>query len=117
MENKSYTKQKTGHVQNGQADIGLISVIMAAYNAEQTIAQAIKSVLMQTYKNLELIIVDDCSTDIPFRLFPLSKMNESALFVMRKIQAFLIRASVRQKTPMVAGSQFSTAMMPGQIRN
>ena len=63
MENKSYTKQKTGHVQNGQADIGLISVIMAAYNAEQTIAQAIKSVLMQTYKNLELIIVDDCSTD------------------------------------------------------
>ena len=50
-------------MQNGQADIGLISVIMAAYNAEQTIAQAIKSVLMQTYKNLELIIVDDCSTD------------------------------------------------------
>lgn len=50
-------------MQNGNLDIGLISVIMAAYNADKTIAQAIESVLAQTYKNFELIIVDDCSTD------------------------------------------------------
>lgn len=44
-------------------NIGLISVIMAAYNAENTISQAISSVLAQTYRELELIVVNDCSTD------------------------------------------------------
>ena len=38
---------------------GLISVIMAAYNAEKTIAQAIDSVLNQTFPNFEILIIDD----------------------------------------------------------
>ena len=40
-----------------------ISVIMPAYNCEKFIAKAINSVLTQTYSNIELIIVDDASTD------------------------------------------------------
>lgn len=42
---------------------GLISIIMAAYNAEKTIEQAIESVLHQTYPDFELLVVDDYSTD------------------------------------------------------
>lgn len=42
---------------------GLISIIMAAYNAEKTIEVAIQSVINQTYKNWELIVVNDCSQD------------------------------------------------------
>ena len=41
----------------------LVSVCMNAYNASKTIAQSLESVLNQTYKNLQIIIVDDCSTD------------------------------------------------------
>lgn len=44
-------------------DAGMVSIIMPAYNAEQTLAQAVSSVLSQTYQNFELIIIDDCSTD------------------------------------------------------
>jgi teichuronic acid biosynthesis glycosyltransferase TuaG len=40
-----------------------ISIIMAAYNAEATISDAIQSVINQTYNNWELFVVDDCSTD------------------------------------------------------
>ena len=42
---------------------GLISIIMAAYNAEKTIEGAINSVLGQTYTNFELLVVNDCSKD------------------------------------------------------
>ncbi len=41
----------------------LVSVLMTAYNREQYIAAAITSVLASTYKNFEIIIVDDRSTD------------------------------------------------------
>lgn len=41
----------------------LVSVVMPAYNAERYIGEAISSVLSQTYKNWELLILDDCSSD------------------------------------------------------
>lgn len=41
----------------------LITVIIPLYNAEKYIAQALESVFAQTYKEFELIVVDDGSTD------------------------------------------------------
>lgn len=41
----------------------LVSILMTAYNREQYIGEAIESVLASTYRNFELIIVDDASTD------------------------------------------------------
>lgn len=42
---------------------GLVSIIMPSYNTSDYIGEAINSVLNQTYKNWELIIIDDNSTD------------------------------------------------------
>lgn len=46
----------------------LVSVVMTAYNAERTIEASVKSLLTQAYPNLEVIVVDDASTDGTFRL-------------------------------------------------
>lgn len=44
-------------------DYPLISVIIPAYNSEKTIGTALESMMKQTYHNLEIIVVDDQSTD------------------------------------------------------
>ncbi|MFW5704359.1 MAG: glycosyltransferase family 2 protein [Nanoarchaeota archaeon] len=41
----------------------LVSVIMPNYNNEKYLPEAIESILNQTYKNFEFIIIDDCSRD------------------------------------------------------
>lgn len=41
----------------------LVSVIMPAYNAERYLNEAVESILCQTFRDFELIVIDDCSTD------------------------------------------------------
>ncbi|MBP3597206.1 MAG: glycosyltransferase family 2 protein [Clostridia bacterium] len=46
----------------------LISIILPAYNSEKTIEVAINSVMAQTYKNFELLIIDNGSKDNTFEI-------------------------------------------------
>jgi glycosyltransferase involved in cell wall biosynthesis len=46
----------------------LVSIILPLYNKENTIINSIKSLIYQTYKNIEIIVVDDCSTDSSIEL-------------------------------------------------
>jgi alpha-1,3-rhamnosyltransferase len=41
----------------------LVSVIIPAYNHEMYIEEALQSVINQTYKNIQFIVIDDGSTD------------------------------------------------------
>ena len=41
----------------------LISIIMPAYNVEKYISDSINSVILQSFRDWELLVVDDCSTD------------------------------------------------------
>ncbi len=40
-----------------------VSVLMPVYNVEKYVAQAVESILNQTYRDFELIVLDDCSPD------------------------------------------------------
>lgn len=46
----------------------LISVIIPVYNVEEYLGQCLDSIINQTYKNLEIIIVDDWSTDNSWKI-------------------------------------------------
>ena len=46
----------------------LISVLIPTYNVEKYVSEAIESICNQTYINLEIIVVDDCSTDSTFKI-------------------------------------------------
>ncbi|WP_036150943.1 glycosyltransferase [Maribacter forsetii] len=41
----------------------MISVIMSVYNAEKYLSESIESILQQTYRHFEFIIINDCSSD------------------------------------------------------
>lgn len=60
---------------------GLVSIIMPSYNTADYIAQSVQSVLNQTYKNWELIIVDDCSTDNTDQV--LSKFKDERIHILK----------------------------------
>lgn len=46
----------------------LVSVIMPVYNGEKYLSQALNSICNQTYNNLEIIVIDDGSTDSSYEI-------------------------------------------------
>src|SRR5580698_4535990 len=44
-------------------DSPLVSIALCTYNGEKFLAAQLDTLIAQTYKNLEVIAVDDCSTD------------------------------------------------------
>ena len=59
----------------------LVSVVISTYNEEKYILDSINSILQQTYENIEIIIVDDASTDNTVRLIQGIKNNKIRLYV------------------------------------
>lgn len=64
----------------------LISVVMAAYNAEAYIGEAISSAMKQTFSNWELIVVDDCSFDRTVEIVNQFAQKDSRIKVYQNAQ-------------------------------
>jgi len=61
----------------------LVSVVMCTYNGEKFLQQQVDSILAQTYRNFELLIVDDASTDNTVQLLEeYSKKDERIRYVI-----------------------------------
>lgn len=60
------------------------SIIIPVYNRERIIVRAIESVISQTFRDWELLIVDDCSTDNTF--FKISSIKDPRIRVMKLLK-------------------------------
>lgn len=92
-------------------DPALISVVMPCYNAAPYVEEAIGSVLEQSYPHVELIVVDDGSTEILQRLA--STHPERTPSSTRAVPAPLSRAIRPSATPTAITSHFSMPITPG----
>lgn len=62
----------------------LVSVIIAAYNCDKYINQCIDSLLNQSFKNFEIIVVDDGSTDRTYSILNEYKTKNKNLYIYRQ---------------------------------
>lgn len=62
----------------------LVSVIIPVYNVENNISYCIESVLRQTYKNLEILIIDDSSTDNSYNICKKYANNDNRIKVIHQ---------------------------------
>ena len=63
-----------------------VSVIMSVYNDQSNVSSSIKSILDQTFKNFEFLILDDNSTDSTFEKIKKFEEQDDRIKVFRNIE-------------------------------
>lgn len=74
---------KKNNLVEGRDNTPLVSVVMPVYNAEKYVRSAIESVIQQSYKQIELIIVDDVSTDNSWKIIQMYEKHFSCIRAIR----------------------------------
>lgn len=82
----------------------LVSVIIPSYNYEQFVEEAILSVVNQTYKNIELIVIDDGSTDGSVTLINKLKEKYDFTFIYRENKG--LASTLNEGIALVSGEFF-----------
>lgn len=99
----------------------LISVIMPVFNASKWLAEAIESVLGQTFGDFELIIVDDGSTDSSPDLMEEYRRTDNRIRIERNLRNYgrsysMNRGMELAKTDLLARMDADDACLPNRLR-
>lgn len=81
----------------------LISVIIPVFNVEKFVEEAILSICNQTYKNLEIIVIDDCSTDNTFFLIEQIAKKDKRIKLYRNEYNLKLVATLNKALQYVTG--------------
>ena len=70
----------------------LITVIIPVYNVDKYVAEAVLSICNQTYKKLQIIVVDDCSTDDTYNIVKeIAKKDSRILLLRNKVNSKIVK--------------------------
>src|SRR3981081_1852732 len=75
----------------------LVSVLIPAFNAEETVADTLRSVRAQSYRNLEIIVVDDGSRDNTARIVSQFESEDSRIRLIEQANSGV--AAARNAAP------------------
>jgi len=96
-----------------------ISVIMSVYNGERFLAEAMDSILRQSFTNFELIIVDDGSTDGTSKILSEYAQQDTRVVVMhhanRGVPASANRAIAASRAQLIARMDSDDRMLPDRL--
>lgn len=80
-----------------------VSVIMGAYNEEETIEKCIESIIAQTYENWEFIICDDCSNDRTNEIVSSYVKKDSRIILIKNQKNMRLAASLNNCLKIASG--------------
>lgn len=78
-----------------------VSVVMSVYNGEKFLQKAIDSILTQTYRDFEFIIIDDCSLDKSIEI--INSYNDTRIRLIRNEQNMRLPASLNKGIRLATG--------------
>jgi len=101
-------------------NIPLVSILISTYNAEDSILNAIRSIQNQTYKNLEILILDDGSTDNTYKLLQSIAPKDPRIKLLRNNENIGLTRSLNilinsSKGPIIARQDADDISLPERI--
>ncbi len=69
---------------NPSNELELVSIIVASYNHAEYLRERMDSLVNQTYKNIEILVIDDCSTDGSIEILRQYKSNKKVSLIERE---------------------------------
>jgi glycosyltransferase involved in cell wall biosynthesis len=96
-------------VKNRKGNEPLVSIGMPVYNGEKYLRRTLESLLSQTYKNIELIVSDDCSTDSTQQICLSYASADSRLTYYRQPENAGITANFNHLLQLARGDYFMWA--------
>lgn len=81
----------------------LVSVVMPVYNACEFLSEAVKSILSQTYRNFEFIIVDDASEDSSWQIIQNLAREHKQIKIYRNPQNLGVSETVKKAISLTKG--------------
>ena len=97
----------------------LVSVIMSAYNAAETLEKSVRSILDQTYKDFEFIIVNDGSTDNSLEILKRLADEDKRLVIIDQANTGLTKAlniaAARAKGTLIARQDSDDYALPQRL--
>ena len=85
----------------------MVSIVLPVYNGEAHVSKAIESILEQTYKNIELIIVNDCSTDNTLNILEKYMVVDSRIKIVNNLTNLKLPRSLNIGFSQAKGEYFT----------